>query len=279
MYKKEAQGTAEVLLLRTEDPAGICAASVRADGGDEQAVCDAAASAARSALAAAKGNCTFLLFTHSPGAKEASVRAALDKVKGGVVAYGGPAVGDDTSGWAVLDGAEGVVKEGDGSGVVCVAAVSGGLSFLLSAVVKTWAQPKYIEKLSFMTPSYVGDAKLDLLTAIRYDDWEKFMDCIEGQGVGIDVRWEEKQNQSPLLAACARLRTKMVKYLLQNGADANHRNNGGFTAAMYTRMLTEYDREVVEGQLKMLEEAGADIKLTAKDAESIKRATGGKIVE
>jgi len=71
----------------------------------------------------------------------------------------------------------------------------------------------------------------------------------------------------------------MIKYLIDNGADVHHRNDGGFTAAMYTRMLTEYDDDLVQNQLRMLEEAGLSTKLTAEEAENLKKATSGRIVE
>jgi ankyrin repeat protein len=113
-----------------------------------------------------------------------------------------------------------------------------------------------------------------MLTAIRYDDWDKFIWCIEDQGVSVNVLWPDKQNQSPLLAACARVRTRMIKYMIAAGADVQHRNAGNFTAAMYTRKLTEYDSEVVLAQLRALQEAGLDTKLSVEDELAVRNSGG-----
>lgn len=73
----------------------------------------------------------------------------------------------------------------------------------------------------------------------------------------------------------------MIRYLLENGADVGHRNDAGYTAAMYTRMLTEDedDPDLIKEQLKMLEQAGAKVKLTKDEADKLKTATNGRIVE
>lgn len=286
--KRDADGTVEVLLLRSEAAGGIAAAAASADvsegaGGPSGAVRAAAREAAEAALGKLEQPATFLVFCHSPGGQAAAAREGLDQVRPGVVAYGGPAVGDSQAGggWALVAGEGAAVRRDDVAErqTALVAAVPGSLSFLLSAVIKTWAQPTYTEPLSYMTPTYVGDAQMDLLTAIRYNDWEKFIYCVEGQGVDVNTKWPNKQNQSPLLAACARVRTEMIEYLLAHGADPTHRNDGEFTAAMYTRMLTEYERETVMKQLKMLEEAGANTTLSPDEVEKLKTATGGRIFE
>lgn len=280
--KKDSAGTLELLLLRSAAGCGITfgSASVPLGTGPDSAVESAASAAATAALESLDEACTFLVFGHCPGGSEDAARKGLAAAFPGGVAYGGPAVGE---GCVLFGGAPGsgsrATREGDGEERVMVAAVPGSLAFLTSAIVKNWAQPVYTAPMPYMTPRYVGDAAMDLLTAIRYDDWEKFTWCIEEEGVGVNTRWIEKQNQIPLLAACARVRTRMIKYLLERGADVEHRNDGGFTAAMYTRMLTEYDTEVVRDQLRMLEEAGATTKLTEDEVEKLKTATNGRIVE
>ena len=285
--KKDAAGTVEVLLLQGDSPVGFQSASAEVSSeGSEPTAMEAAAKEATVNAVSALGEgeeLTFLVFAHSSvAAGDESARRGIGEAEEGVIAYGGPAVGakETGTGWSVLGGVGGEVRvTRGGDQVAVVAAVAGSISFLASAVVKSWAQPAYVAPLSFMQARYVGDASLDLLTAIRYDDWEKFIWCLGDGGVDVNVKWTEKQNQIPLLAACARARTKMVGYLLDKGADVGHRNDGGFTAAMYTRMLTEYDQSVVREQLDLLEKAGMDTKLSDEDRERLGRATNGRIVE
>ena len=290
--KKDSDGTIEVLLMNSADATGITFASATASviGDGVQAISEALSTAARQAADAAlaklesKTACTFMVFSHTPGADPSAARKAFDEALPSVIAYGGPAVGasETGEGWSLCGGAQDkTLREDDvtASQTVHIAAVPGSLSFLYSAVIKNWAQPAYSEPLSYMSPTYVDDPEIDLLTAIRYDDWEKFTYCIEEKGVPVDVKWVNKQSQTPLLAACARARTNMIKYLLDHGANPTHRNDGGFTAAMYTRMLTEYDATVVQNQLEMLEAAGANTSLTEDEITSLKRATSGRIVE
>lgn len=263
VQKKDAEGTIELLLLRSDAEGGISVGEARVDsteGDPVVAIESAATSAAQQALEKLQGDCTFLVFAHSPTAAEDAVRRGIDKAKSGAVAYGGPAVGDCATelGWTLLTTKE-MVREG-GDCVVVVAAVPGSLSFLFSAVIKNWAQPAYVEAMEYLKPTYVGDPQVDLLTAIRFDDWNTFVQCIEEKGVDVNCKWANKQNQTPLLAASARARTRMVEYLLQNGADVTHKNDGGYTAVMYTRKLVEYDRAIVLNQIDMLEKAGADRK-------------------
>lgn len=281
--KKDAAGTVEVMLLLSDEGSGIAfGESAASDGGLEAAVREAAGSAAADAVSRlGESACTFLMFAHTPGADAEVVRKAVDAVLPGAVAYGGPAVGREEDGgvWALLggEGGRGVVQgDEDGVGVqrVCVAAVPGSINFLISSVVAQWAQPQFTEPLSYMTPTYVDDPSIDLLTAIRYDDWEKFLWCIEEQGVSVNVLWENKQNQSPLLAACGRCRTRMIRYLLKAGADVEHRNAGNFTAPMYTRKLTEYDEDVVLSQLADLEKYGMTTDLNPDDEASVKSSSG-----
>lgn len=281
VQKKDAEGTIELLLLRSDAEGGISVGEARVDsteGDPVVAIESAATSAAQQALEKLQGDCTFLVFAHSPTAAEDAVRRGIDKAKSGAVAYGGPAVGDCATelGWTLLTTKE-MVREG-GDCVVVVAAVPGSLSFLFSAVIKNWAQPAYVEAMEYLKPTYVGDPQVDLLTAIRFDDWNTFVQCIEEKGVDVNCKWANKQNQTPLLAASARARTRMVEYLLQNGADVTHKNDGGYTAVMYTRKLVEYDRAIVLNQIDMLEKAGANTTLTSEEIQQLK-SSGGRIVE
>lgn len=255
-------------------------AAAAAVGGAE--VQDAAAAAATTAakevlerLAAAGAAVpTFWLFASSGGAPAEAVRAGVEAATGGkAVVYGGPAAGD---GRCVTGG---VVPPGGSPPAVAVdlLGIVGGVSFIASAVVKTWAQPVFAEPLPYMTPTYTGDPSTDLLTAIRYNDMDTFDTCLAA-GVDVNTQWADKQHQSPLLAACARARTAMVDVLLSRGADVGHRNDGGFTAVMYTRMLSGYDRPVVMGQLRALEAAGASAELTDEETTALDKATGGRIV-
>lgn len=217
---------------------------------------------------------TFWLFASSGGAPAEAVRAGVEAATGGkAVVYGGPAAGD---GRCVTGG---VVPPGGSPPAVAVdlLGIVGGVSFIASAVVKTWAQPVFAEPLPYMTPTYTGDPSTDLLTAIRYNDMDTFDTCLAA-GVDVNTQWADKQHQSPLLAACARARTAMVDVLLSRGADVGHRNDGGFTAVMYTRMLSGYDRPVVMGQLRALEAAGASAELTDEETTALDKATGGRIV-
>lgn len=279
--KRDGDGTIQILLLRCDTQGGISFAKRTVQKGEDAAVAleEAARTATADALERLQAPCTFMLFCHTPSGGEAAARRGINNVIPGAVAYGGPAVGEEETGlgWALLS-ADGV-HTAVGEETVEIAALHGSLSFLFSAVIKNWAQPAYAEALPYMSPTYVGDAQVDLLTAIRYDDWDKFVWCIEEQGVDVNVKWVNKQNQIPLLAACARARTQMIKYLLDHGADVTHRNDGGFTAAMYTRMLTDYDRTIILDQLKMLEDAGATTVLTPDEVQRLKTATNGRIVE
>jgi hypothetical protein len=284
--KKDSAGTVEVMLMLSDEGTGITFAEASAGAASTSDLAGALTSAATAALKEAIGGlssgedaCTFLVFAHTPGAPSEAARAGFDAALPGVIAYGGPAVGDEETGagWTLLgigaDG-QGTVSGSVDTQRVCVAAVPGSINFLISSVVAQWAQPKFSEPLSYMTPNYVGDPSFDLLTAIRYDDWDKFIWCIEDQGVSVNSLWPEKQNQSPLLAACGRCRTKMIKYMLKAGADVTHRNAGNFTAVMYTRKLTEYDRDVVLAQLRDLKEYGVYTNLSPEDEQAVRKSSG-----
>ncbi len=79
--------------------------------------------------------------------------------------------------------------------------------------------------------------------------------------VDVNHKWANKQNQTPLLAACSRLRSRMVAYLVEHGADVHHRNDSGYTAVMYTRKLKDLKKEDVDSQMRLLEKAGANLEL------------------
>lgn len=286
--KKESQGTIEVMLLRSDEGTGISIGECVRDsqGSDDislrEAAMSAANEAASSAMAALKADsgCTFLIFACTPGAPVDAMREEFAKVLPGVIAYGGPGVGTEETGmgWALMKSTQdGLFKSSLEKQYVCVAAVPGCINFLISSVVKNWAQPTYAEPLSYMIPTYVGDPSIDLLTAIRYDDWDKFLWCFEDQGVDVNTLWPEKQNQSPLLAACARVRPRMIEYMIRKGANVHHRNAGGFTAVMYTRKLIEYDPKVLLAQLKALHDAGLDTNLSPEDEKAVRDSGDGRI--
>mmetsp|Transcript_37677 Transcript_37677/g.150250 ORF Transcript_37677/g.150250 Transcript_37677/m.150250 type:complete len:261 (+) Transcript_37677:682-1464(+) len=189
------------------------------------------------------------------GSSTSSVRSGIADVLPGTVTYGGEASSnpEDVTAWSLIT-RESLYNK-DTEGCVAVMTVPGSLSFMLSALLKNWAQPKFQEKLHFMIPKYVDDDKLDLLTAIRLDDWDKFTALIDS-GLDINLKWEHKQNQTPLLAAAARVRLEMVKYLLERGAQVEVANDGGWTPLMYTESHDQEDARVKE-QLGLLVEAGA----------------------
>lgn len=281
--KKESTGVIEILILAGTEDNKISSATGTVDVAElsDSSAKSAAVTVANKALdgLVSRDSCAFLVFCHTPG-EDAAVRAGLDEACPGVIAYGGSAKGDDivADNWALLG--SGVVQTASNgvSKTVHVAAIPGSVSFFFSAVIKNWVEPSYTEALSLMVPSYVGNPQLDLLTAIRYDDWKKFLWCIEQQNIDVNTKWTSKQNQSPLLAACSRARTEMIKYLLAHGADAEHRNDAGYTASMYTRKLTGYDRDVIMNQLKMLQDAGANVQLMEHEREMLLKR-GGKFVE
>lgn len=255
--KEGATRTLEVLLL-----AGGHAFAVGVGRGDS--VRDAVFTAAKAAAEGTGGAGVFAVFAASAACAEADVRAALaDAYAEGFPAYGGAAQGEDA--WALLcDG--GVTDADSDSGsrshspfVVSVALVAGAASFLLSAVIKNWTQPKFTDKLNYLKPAYVDNPVEDLLTAIKFDDWQRFLYCLQDCSVDVNVKWTARQNQSPLLAAAGRGRTRMLQYLIDHGADIKYRNAGGFNAVMYTLRLRDYGDDFVKAQLQMLEKGGADL--------------------
>lgn len=175
--------------------------------------------------------------------------------------YGGQASkveGDDgeKQNGALIVGGQITVDSG-GSNSSAVALVSGSTSFLISAVIKSWAQPAFVDALDFLKPRYIGDAGDDLLQAIKFDDRPMFEKCIKE--VGPNFQWVTKQHQTPLLAAAGRGRTYMVQRIVDEGGDVKYRNDGGFNAVMYTLRLSDYGEEFVKTQLDILERAGADL--------------------
>jgi len=314
VYKKETPDQIEVLLIDSSSPVLFSVASAKVKGVVDPlaASSDELNGQLQDALAQAAAESvinlgneysdevepietpTFLLFTQTPGAVNCDpLRDAVSKRYGSAVAYGG-AAGihlERDFGWSLLwgDYRRGVeeVTTGNLQGgaewedvttqSVISATVSGKLSFMQSAVVKTWAQPAFQEPLSYMIPRYTNDSEMDLLTAIRYDDWNKFIECLENDSVAINHRWTTKQNQIPLLAACARCRTRMAEYLLERGAEVEHRNDGGFTAMMYTKLLEEFDPEMVLDQVNLLKKYGARTELTDSEKELIAKATSGRL--
>ncbi|KAI0558846.1 Ankyrin repeat containing protein [Gracilaria domingensis] len=278
--KKGSSDVIEVLFLGSEDLFGVGSARVTENviNNIDTALEKAAAAAARRALRQLRTPqfCTFLMFAHTPGSSEA-VRKGIGSAFPEIIAYGGPAIGAHAS-WTLFG--EVLIKDDPAAmqTVIC-AAVPGSLSFLQSALLKNWVQPEYVEPLGYLTPKYMENPKKDLLTAIRYNDWDKFVWCIEEEGVPVNTIWHDKLNQSPLLAACMRMRPKIVQYLLEHGADVLHRNEAGYNAVMYTMMLSDYDEDFVRQQLLMLRDAGAEMKLSAQEEKIVKRVVKTAIVE
>lgn len=222
---------------------------------------ECAKQALTSAAQSINGPAAFGIFVADGNFSVDQVRAGFKEIAGDFPMYGGCAqgVGETASEWTVIhnDGVRDVDNGPDG--MVFAAVFQGKMSFLLSSLVKNWAQPKYMETMSFLKPSYVGIPEEDLLLAIKFDDWDKFIECIETKGVDVNVKWSSRQNQSPLLAAVARGRYKMIEYLLQNGADVSYRNAGGYNSVMYTLRLKEYGEEFIDRQMDLLVKYGADI--------------------
>lgn len=224
-----------------------------------------AAECAKQALTSAaqnmKGPAAFGIFAADGSFSIDQVRAGFKEIAGDFPMYGGCAqgVGETASEWTLIhtDGVRDVDNGPDG--MVFAILFQGKMSFLLSSLVKNWAQPKFVETMSFLKPSYVDIPEEDLLLAIKFDDWDKFIECIETKGVDVNVKWPSRQNQSPLLAAVARGRYKIIEYLLQNGADVLYRNAGGYNSVMYTLRLKEYGEEFIDRQMDLLVKYGADI--------------------
>ncbi|KAJ8907874.1 hypothetical protein NDN08_007978 [Rhodosorus marinus] len=253
IVKDEAEGVLEIVTLASSDGQKSVVGIVPMS---ESSGAEAGKQAAQEfAEFHASGSVPFVLYSHTPGSSSDSVRSGIAEVLPGTVSYGGEASSnpEDVSAWSLIT--RETLYNKDTGGCVAVMSVPGSLSFMLSALLKNWAQPKFQEKLHFMIPKYVNDDKLDLLTAIRLDDWDKFTALIDS-GLDINLKWEHKQNQTPLLAAAARVRLEMVKYLLERGAQVEVANDGGWTPLMYTESHDQEDERVKE-QLGLLVEAGA----------------------
>eukprot|EP00189_Rhodosorus_marinus_P013723 CAMPEP_0184739522 /NCGR_PEP_ID=MMETSP0315-20130426/2411_1 /TAXON_ID=101924 /ORGANISM="Rhodosorus marinus, Strain UTEX LB 2760" /LENGTH=369 /DNA_ID=CAMNT_0027208419 /DNA_START=171 /DNA_END=1280 /DNA_ORIENTATION=- len=253
ILKDEAEGVLEILTLASSDgKKSVVGIAPMSESSGKEAGKQAAQEFTEFH---ASGSVPFVLYSHTPGSSSDSVRSGIAEVLPGIVSYGGEASsnpeGETT--WSLIT--REALYNKDTEGCVAMMTVPGSLSFMLSALLKNWAQPNFQQKLQFMIPKYVNDDKLDLLTAIRFDDWDKFTALIES-GLDINLKWEHKQNQTPLLAAAARVRLEMVKYLLERGAQVEVANDGGFTPLMYTKTHDQEDDRVKE-QLGLLVEAGA----------------------
>mmetsp|Transcript_2589 Transcript_2589/g.6872 ORF Transcript_2589/g.6872 Transcript_2589/m.6872 type:complete len:124 (+) Transcript_2589:34-405(+) len=123
-----------------------------------------------------------------------------------------------------------------------------------------------------MVPKYTGEPEEDLLTAIRYDDYDKMIECIETRGVDVNHKWVTRQNQSPLLAAAGRMRSRMLEYLLKNGADKEYINDGQFNALMYTYKTLGFDDDLRDAQLKLLEKYGTSMTLSPEQQRLIEKS-------
>lgn len=224
-------------------------AVVRSDGKGVAEVSREAVAQAQATAGYSPGEVIFGLFVTT--SDEDAARSVLGS---GIPMYGGRASEGDNG--AVLLGGQVIDAASTSVGTV-VTYVSGSASFLISAVVKSWAQPKFVDALAFLKPKYTGDAGEDLLQAIKFDDREMFEQCL--RVTGANHQWATRQHQTPLLAAAGRGRTHMVQRIVDEGGDVTYRNDGGFNAVMYTLRLTDYGEEFVETQLDILRKAGADV--------------------
>ncbi len=57
----------------------------------------------------------------------------------------------------------------------------------------------------------------------------------------------------------------MMSYFVENGADVNYKNDGGFFAVIYTRSLGEHEKDFVDAQLRLLERTGANMEFDEKE--------------
>lgn len=109
-------------------------------------------------------------------------------------------------------------------------------------------------------PPYTGDAKEDLLLAIKHNDNDGFDRAVTALGpAAANMTWGGRRyNQSALLAACFRGRTRMIMELINRGADCTHRNDFGWGAVKYARQYYDVLR-MPEGDevIKILLERGA----------------------
>lgn len=82
-----------------------------------------------------------------------------------------------------------------------------------------------------MIPKYGESAVKNLLISIKFDGWEKLMECLES--LDVNVKCTERAHQSPLLVAAGRGHVEMGEVLLKKGADASYRNYVVLNAVMY----------------------------------------------
>lgn len=89
----------------------------------------------------------------------------------------------------------------------------------------------------YTKPIYTGEWTEDLLIAVKFDDFDKFLSILDTTGPdAVNTTWGGRRfNQSVLLAAASRGRTSMVRTLIARGADCTHRNDLGWGAVRYTR--------------------------------------------
>lgn len=80
--------------------------------------------------------------------------------------------------------------------------------------------------------SKINDQKIDLIDAVRHNDMIKTQLALKYT----DVNAIDDKNHSTSLLFASQLNSyKMVKFLIENGADTNFRNKAGMSALMYTK--------------------------------------------
>lgn len=254
IVKDDTQNTVEFISFGSDDP-GVQVSTGEFTGADLSAIKIARTQSDRV-------DPEFMVFASTPNCDADAVRGVIyDNMKStDFPIYGGPAQGGDA--WSLAF--KGNVTDddmtlGDKSKLCMVSFHNTFVPFLLSSVIKNWTQPKYVKALEFLVPKYTGDPESDLLVAIKFDDWDKFVECIEVKGVDVNHKWVEKLNQSPFLAAASRARMEMMTYLIDRGANVNFENDGGYNAYKYTLKLKDIGEDVVAKQMKILKDSGAEL--------------------
>jgi ankyrin repeat protein len=87
--------------------------------------------------------------------------------------------------------------------------------------------------------SLAGCGDDPLLKAARTDDLAGVQERIEKGGVAVDT--QDATGHSPLMAAAAHGRLRIVEYLVARGANVNLRNSSGWTPLVYAVSLQHFD--------------------------------------
>lgn len=122
--------------------------------------------------------------------------------------------------------------------------------------------PSMVDYSRYTTPKYTGDPKEDLLISIKFNDENSFFKYLSDLGPdAVNIKWGgNRYNQSVLLACCYRGRTKMIEYLIEQGADCTHKNDAGCGAVHYSKKFYYVLKMYDEGNkiIRLLKENGAE---------------------